>query len=175
MTKEKGFTIIELLVVVAIISLLAGIVLTNVTNISARAKVARANAEVTNLAKALILFNAQYGDYPWGYTGDPTYTYFFSAAVGGTGDPYLNVGGVDHYLSEIYKLDWDGFNAGFLVPEASYYVNMWDEDADGRIGCGVVEIYDSSWNWYGYKYIICEDCPYYCEGENYYPFRTTWY
>ena len=171
--KEKGFTIIELLVVIAIISLLAGIVLTNVSNLSTRAKIARVNTDLVNLRKALLIFSAQYGDYPWGWTGDQTYTYFFSGYMGGSGDPYLEVGGEYHYLSEVYRQDWDGFNASFFAPNAFYLVDLWDSEGDGRIGCGDASIYDENWNWYGYKNVLCDDCPGNCLYE--YTFRTTPY
>jgi prepilin-type N-terminal cleavage/methylation domain-containing protein len=59
---KKGFTIIELIVVISIIAVLATIVLANVTQYISKAKLERANADIKNIEKALIAFNAQYGD-----------------------------------------------------------------------------------------------------------------
>lgn len=171
--KKQGFTLIELLVVIAIIGILASIVLVNVNSIRNKAKIARANIDVKNIEKALILFDLQYGDYPYlprGYSG---WTYFYSSIQGGPGDPYLTVGGIDKYLSEFYKSDWVGYNANYFIKNGFYEVYLWDSDGDGKIGCGDVDLYDSNWNYYGYKYILCQDCNY-C-GVNELPFRTTRY
>lgn len=172
--EERAFTIIELIVVVAIISVLASIIVVNVTQYINKAKVARANADVSNLAKALELFNAQYGDYPWGYYGYPDWLEFFPTIAGGEGDPFLTVNGQDHHLSEVYKQDWNGYNASYFVQNGYYYIYLYDNDWDGKIGCGYAVLYDNSWNFYGYKYILCQDCDY-CQYNNDYPFQATTY
>jgi prepilin-type N-terminal cleavage/methylation domain-containing protein len=50
MNKQRGFTIIELIVVIAIIAILAAIVLVNVTVYINKAKDARINSDIANLA-----------------------------------------------------------------------------------------------------------------------------
>ncbi|MBU2540251.1 type II secretion system GspH family protein [Patescibacteria group bacterium] len=184
-----GFTIIELLVVIAIIAVLGGIVLTNVMSFIAKAKIARANQDVKSIEKALILFYTQYGDYPynpnihiWDGTPDGCDTcisqFYSSQEEDGIGDPWLKVGSCTTHdncpnLSEFYKSDWVGHNADYFVKNGFYYGYLWDNNGDGKIGCGIVAILDSDWNWYGQKYILCQDCP--C-GTNYYvdsPFQTT--
>jgi prepilin-type N-terminal cleavage/methylation domain-containing protein len=52
MDKQKGFTIIELIVVIAIIAVLAGIVLVNVTQYINKAKVTAVKADMYSLNRA---------------------------------------------------------------------------------------------------------------------------
>lgn len=78
MKREFGFTLVELLVVIAIISILAGIVIPNVPQWIAKARMARAQAEVKNidlaLTKMLTDVNRQdfrSGFFDWGAGGEP--------------------------------------------------------------------------------------------------------
>ena len=59
-----GFTLVELLVVVAIISLLTAIALPNFLNAQTRAKVARAKADLHTLADALEIYCTDNSAYP---------------------------------------------------------------------------------------------------------------
>jgi len=171
--NKKGFTIIELIVVIAIIAVLASITVSGVNKYIGKAKLARANADVTNIEKGLLMFKSQYGDYPYLPWGDEFWTQFYSSNlnIGGPGDPYLTVNG-DRYLSEFYKSDWTGYNANFFKQNGFYYVELFDEDEDGKIGCGYIAIYDQDWNDYGRRYIICQDCDY-CNDDHNVPFQTT--
>ena len=169
-----GFTLIELLVVIAIIGILASVVFVNVNQIRNKVKIARANVDAKNIEKALLIFDIQYGDYPWSYYGHPNWTYFYSSDAGGPGEPFLNVDGQPKYLSEVYKQDWVGYNADYFVKNGFFYVYLWDNSGDGKIGCGVIELFAKYWYFYGFKYILCQDCDY-CGGSYEYPFRTTSY
>jgi len=173
--KNKGFTIIELIVVIAIIAVLAGIVMTNVSRYINKSKEARAIADAQNISKALSLFYVQYGDYPWGYYNDSTWIQFSSSNAGGEGEPFLTVNSTNHYLSEFYKSDWNGYNANYIADNGFFYIYLWDNDGDGKIGCGQINIYSDSWSlWHGYEYLLCTDCPDSCV-ETGYPFKTTPY
>lgn len=57
--KEKGFTLVELLVVISIISLLASIVFASLNSARAKARDARAISDFRNIKNALYLFNDQ--------------------------------------------------------------------------------------------------------------------
>jgi prepilin-type N-terminal cleavage/methylation domain-containing protein len=64
MQKQRGFTIIELIVVIAVIAVLAGIVLVNVQGYMLKARNASSLSNVTNYIKALTLYYADNGAYP---------------------------------------------------------------------------------------------------------------
>lgn len=73
--KQQGFTLVELLMVIAVILILAGItfgISRGVQNAQARAK---AKAELATISQAIEQFKSRYGDYPWhdsdaGYPGN---------------------------------------------------------------------------------------------------------
>ena len=66
---RKGFTLIELLIVVAIIAILAAIAVPNFLHAQIRAKVARVESDMRNLATAIEAYRTDNDDYPraWGY------------------------------------------------------------------------------------------------------------
>lgn len=65
--KERGFTVIELIIVIAIIAILSSVIGIYASNYSQKAKTAATQTEVNELAKAVLLYKTQHGCYP-----DPT-------------------------------------------------------------------------------------------------------
>ena len=64
-TTANGFTLIEILLVIVIIGVLAGMVVTNLSGRSQEAKIARAQADIRGqLSLALDLFEQDTGRYP---------------------------------------------------------------------------------------------------------------
>ncbi len=61
----KAFTLIELITVIAIIGVLAGITFGVVRGVGEQAKVNRATSELAVLSAALEEYKRYYGDYPW--------------------------------------------------------------------------------------------------------------
>ncbi len=179
MAMAKGFTIIELVVVVAIIVLLAGIVTANVISYTNKAKIRRAYAEVESIKKALHIFKAQYGDYPCKPVGTCTGQYKIGRwRPSSGGDPYLEIDGVKYYFSEILNLNWTQNNATFFCQDC-YYEVTWetiiDEYNDAmhayvRILSGTVV---GSRKLFGQKTISCFDNPNCNEGTGDFPFKTT--
>ena len=66
MGNQKGFTLIELMIVVAIIGILTAIAFPLYANIQARARVAKAQADARTLASAVVVYSAHMGALPAG-------------------------------------------------------------------------------------------------------------
>lgn len=62
--KEKGFTLIELLIVIIILAVLAGIAIPSYLTITNRAKRSATQAELSSIAVALEMYNADNSKYP---------------------------------------------------------------------------------------------------------------
>lgn len=77
--KRKGFTIVELLIVIVVIGILAAITIVAYNGIQARARDSIRNQDIKNIAKALELYYIDKGYYPNGNTYTPGSTAINSA------------------------------------------------------------------------------------------------
>lgn len=62
--KQKGFTLIEILIVLAIVGLMSSIVVTTTTTVREKARIAKTASNMSTLAKAVELSYDQYGTFP---------------------------------------------------------------------------------------------------------------
>jgi prepilin-type N-terminal cleavage/methylation domain-containing protein len=86
-TLQKGFTLVELLIVVIILAILAAILVPQFASSTDDAKASAADSTLANLRASLDLYYQQHGDYPGAVTAVP------SAACGGTAGNGVATGG----------------------------------------------------------------------------------
>lgn len=111
-SKTSAFTLIELLIVIAIVSVLAGLVLGAASSVQKKGARSRAEAEIAAIGAALESYKADNGDYPLGTNSNNSLVLVASLM------PSPSVGGKVYYE---FKSKWTNATLGALDPFGNAY------------------------------------------------------
>src|SRR5262245_55301165 len=126
--KSRGFTLIEIMVVVVIIGLLAAVIVPNVVNKVAEARVTRAKADIASIESALTIFRLDNSKYPTTEQG-------LSALTSQPTDPSIRNWRPGGYLTKKVGKDPWGAEYQYVYPgtHGSEY-DLFSLGADGQVG-----------------------------------------
>jgi len=123
--RTGGFTLVELLVVLAILGLLAGLVGPQVMKFLGTSKTKTAALQIENLSSTLDLYRLEVGRYPTNEEGLEALV-AEPAGVANWNGPYLKNG-------QVPKDPW-GFDYQYRYPGEHGGVDIWSLGADNREG-----------------------------------------
>ena len=116
--KQQGFTLIEILVVIVIIGLLAGIVVPNLVGQVDDAKITTARSNMSSIANALTLYRLKKGRYPSSDQGLQSLT---------TGDS------LTRFMDRVPLDPWDN-DYQYIYPGSSGDFDLYSFGADSAAG-----------------------------------------
>ncbi len=125
--KQHGFTLVELVVVVAIIAILAGVVVQRVMDRPGEAKVVRAKADIGTLSKSLQLYKVDNFQYPSSDQGLKALV--SKPTIAPVPKNYKSKG----YINKLPKDPW-GNDYLYLSPGQHDEFDLYSLGADGVVG-----------------------------------------
>ena len=118
MKNKKGFTLIELMIVVAIIIILAAVAIPNYLNMTTRAKKSRVASDFNTLATAINLYENDWGFYP---LSSMYYDYLYTYLKPGFRPVYGGIGGASCYVNgdenDFFSAELTGSGAYINTPD----------------------------------------------------------
>ncbi|NOZ10622.1 MAG: type II secretion system major pseudopilin GspG [Gammaproteobacteria bacterium] len=137
--KQRGFTLIEIMVVVVILGMLATLVLPRVIGRQEEAMVTKAKTDISSLSGALKLYKLDNFNYPSTDQG------LESLVKKPEGDPEARNWKKGGYIERLPKDPW-GNDYQYLSPGEKMEFDLWSNGSDGQIG-GVDSAKDvGNWN-----------------------------
>lgn len=124
---DAGFTLIEMIVVLAIIALIAALIVPNVIGRPDQARVTVANADLRTISAALKMYRLDNADYPTTEQG------LAALAVKPTSSPVPANWNHDGYLDQVPKDPW-GKPYVYRSPGAAGAFDLMSYGKDGKLG-----------------------------------------
>jgi general secretion pathway protein G len=125
--KQRGFTLIEILIVVVILSILAITVVPQFLDQPAKARAARAQSDIQNLKKALSMYKLDNFNYPSTSQG------LQSLVSKPAGQPLANNWKPGGYIEKMIRDPW-GNPYQYLNPGNRSNIDIYSFGADGQPG-----------------------------------------
>ena len=136
--NQRGFTLIEIMVVVIIIGILAAIVAPNVIGRVDDAQITKAKAEISNLEQALKFYRLDNFAYPTSEQG-------LEALVTKPADPNVTNWKAGGYINRVPNDPW-GRPYEYLYPGNNGEIDIYTLGADGRPGGEGINADIGNWN-----------------------------
>lgn len=126
-SRQRGFTLIEIMVVMVILGLLVAVVAPNIMGRSDQAKVTIARTQISNIANALDLYRLDNGHYPSTQQG------LEALSQRPTGTPEPRNWNPDGYLKNVPEDPW-GSQYQYVSPGSNGPYDLYSLGADGQEG-----------------------------------------
>jgi len=137
--RERGFTLIEIMVVVIIIGLLAAVIVPSVINKVDEARVSKAKADIQSLETALTMFRLDNSKYPTTDQG-------LSSLITQPTDPSIRHWRIGGYLQRVSKDPW-GTDYQYVFPGThGKEYDLYTLGADGQPGGDGTNADIGNWN-----------------------------